>query len=198
MEKNNRGKIIVEAALKVFSSKGYAEARMADIAKEAKMSYGLVYHYFENKEKLFDAIVEDWWRVFYEELERLKASTLPTAEKLTGIIRYILDGYTANPHQLSIFVTEVSRGFAYHSGTKKGKDKFNRLFSLCQDIIREGQDTGFLRRDVQSLYLTYVFLGAIDTFLSLMILGNEKVSGSRKKRITDSITTIFLHGAVQP
>jgi len=37
---------------KVFSTKGYASTRMADIAREADMSYGLVYHYFENKEKL--------------------------------------------------------------------------------------------------------------------------------------------------
>jgi TetR/AcrR family fatty acid metabolism transcriptional regulator len=68
MDRTDREKIIIDAALKVFSTKGYASTRMADIAKEADMSYGLVYHYFENKEKLFDAIVEDWWSVFYDAL----------------------------------------------------------------------------------------------------------------------------------
>jgi len=50
MDKTDRKSIIIDGALQVFSNKGYASTRMADIAKEAEMSYGLVYHYFENKE----------------------------------------------------------------------------------------------------------------------------------------------------
>ena len=156
MDKTDREKIIIEAALKVFSTKGYASTRMADIAREADMSYGLVYHYFENKEKLFDAIVEDWWTGFYDELEMLKKSAMTTEEKLVEIIRYILKVYENKPNQISIFVTEVSRGFVYHADSK-GKDKFNRLFSLCKDIMLEGQQKGVLRSDIQANYLTYLF-----------------------------------------
>jgi TetR/AcrR family transcriptional regulator, fatty acid metabolism regulator protein len=194
MDKTDRGKIIVEAALKVFSRKGYADTRMADIAREADMSYGLVYHYFENKEKLFDAIVEDWWTGFYNELEKLQKKPVPTEEKLVGIIRYILSVYASKPNQISIFVTEVSRGFVYHAHTK-GRDKFNRLFTLCKEIVQEGQTKGDLRSDIQAHYLTYVFLGSIDTFLSVMILGNETLTPSREKRIIEGITQVFLHGA---
>jgi len=195
MDKLNREKVIFDAALKVFSTKGYASTRMADIAREADMSYGLVYHYFENKEKLFDAIVEDWWTGFYDELEMLKKSDLSTEEKLVEIIRYILKVYENKPNQISIFVTEVSRGFVYHADSK-GKDKFNKLFSLCQDIMSEGQQNGFLRKDIQANYLTYLFLGSIDTFLSVLILGNEKITAARQKRFTDGITNVFMHGAV--
>lgn len=195
MDKMNREKVIVDAALKVFSTKGYASTRMADIAREADMSYGLVYHYFENKEKLFDAIVEDWWTGFYDELEMLKKSDMSTEEKLVEIIRYILKVYENKPNQISIFVTEVSRGFVYHADSK-GKDKFNKLFSLCQDIMSEGQQNGFLRKDIQANYLTYLFLGSIDTFLSVLILGNEKITAARQKRFTDGITNVFMHGAV--
>jgi TetR/AcrR family fatty acid metabolism transcriptional regulator len=195
MDKLNREKVIIDAALKVFSTKGYASTRMADIAREADMSYGLVYHYFENKEKLFDAIVEDWWTGFYNELEMLKKSDMSTEEKLVEIIRYILKVYENKPNQISIFVTEVSRGFIYHADSK-GKDKFNKLFSLCQDIMSEGQQNGFLRKDIQANYLTYLFLGSIDTFLSVLILGNEKITAARQKRFTDGITNVFMHGAV--
>jgi len=195
MDKMNREKVIIDAALKVFSTKGYASTRMADIAREADMSYGLVYHYFENKEKLFDAIVEDWWTGFYNELEMLKKSDMSTEEKLVEIIRYILKVYENKPNQISIFVTEVSRGFIYHADSK-GKDKFNKLFSLCQDIMSEGQQNGFLRNDIQANYLTYLFLGSIDTFLSVLILGNEKITAARQKRFTDGITNVFMHGAV--
>lgn len=196
MDKTDRGKIIVDAALKVFSRKGYADTRMADIAREADMSYGLVYHYFENKEKLFDAIVEEWWTGFYNELEELQQRPVPTEEKLVGIIRYILSVYGSKPNQISIFVTEVSRGFVYHAHTK-GRDKFNRLFTLCREIILEGQAKGVLRSDIQAHYLAYVFLGSIDTFLSVMILGNETLTPGREKRIIEGITQIFLHGAAK-
>ncbi|MEK7374309.1 MAG: TetR/AcrR family transcriptional regulator, partial [Thermodesulfobacteriota bacterium] len=182
MDKTDRGKIIIKAALNVFSRKGFADTRMADIAREANMSYGLVYHYFENKEKLFDTIVEDWWTGFYNELEELKKKPLSTEEKLVAIIRYILNVYNSKPDQISIFVTEVSRGFVYHAHSR-GKDKFNRLFTLCQEIILEGQTKGFLRTDIQAHYLAYVFLGAIDTFLSVLILGNETLTPGREKRI---------------
>ena len=196
MDKTDRGKIIVDAALKVFSRKGYADTRMADIAREADMSYGLVYHYFENKEKLFDAIVEEWWTGFYNELEELRKRPVPTEEKLVGIIRYILSVYGSKPNQISIFVTEVSRGFVYHAHTK-GRDKFNRLFTLCREIILEGQAKGVLRSDIQAHYLAYVFLGSIDTFLSVMILGKETLTPGREKRIIEGITQIFLHGAAK-
>ena len=196
MDKTDRGKIIVDAALKVFSRKGYADTRMADIAREADMSYGLIYHYFENKEKLFDAIVEEWWTGFYNELEELQKRPVPTEEKLVGIIRYILSVYGSKPNQISIFVTEVSRGFVYHAHTK-GRDKFNRLFTLCREIIMEGQAKGVLRSDIQAHYLAYVFLGSIDTFLSVMILGNETLTPGREKRIIEGITQIFLHGAAK-
>ena len=196
MDKSDRGRNIIEAALKVFSTKGYADTRMADIARQAGMSYGLIYHYYENKEKLFDAIVEDWWAGFYHELESLKNAAVSTEEKVTGIIYYLLGVYESKPDQISIFVTEVSRGFVYHAHAK-GKSKFNRLFDLCREILEEGQKNGSLRADIQARYLAYVFLGSIDTFLSVMILGGEKLTPSRKKRISEGITKVFLHGAAR-
>jgi TetR/AcrR family fatty acid metabolism transcriptional regulator len=197
MIKTEREKNIIEAALKVFSRRGFADTRMADIAAEAGMSYGLVYHYYQNKEKLFEAIVEDWWAGFYRELESLKAGDATTEEKLRGIIHYLLSVYEKKPDQISIFVTEISRGFVYHADSR-GKGKFGRLFDLCRGIMEEGQKNGFLRNDIAAHYLTYVFLGSIDTFLSVMILGGEKMNASREERISDGIAKVFFQGAVKP
>ncbi len=197
MIKTEREKNIIEAALKVFSRNGYADTRMADIAAEAGMSYGLVYHYYQNKEKLFEAIVEDWWAGFYRELESLKVGDATTEEKLRGIIHYLLSVYEKKPDQISIFVIEISRGFVDHADSR-GKGKFGRLFDLCREIMEEGQKNGFLRNDIAARYLTYVFLGSIDTFLSVMILGGEKMNASREERISDGIAKVFFQGAVKP
>jgi hypothetical protein len=91
-------------------------------------------------------------------------------------------------------VTEISRGFVYHADSR-GTGKFTRLFDLCRELMEEGQRKCFLRNDISAHYLTYVFLGAIDTFLSVMILGGEKMTQSREERISDGIAKVFFTGA---
>lgn len=194
MDRDEREKAILEAALSVFGRKGYADTRMADIAKEAGMSYGLVYHYFANKEALFDALAEEWWRGFYEQFQTLRSAPLPTEEKLSRVISYVLKVYGERPDFISLFVTEISRGFAYH-GHSRGRDQFNELFNYCNELMAEGQEKGLLRKDTEARYLTYIFLGAIDTILAVMILGKERLSKKREERIISAITKVFLEGA---
>lgn len=194
MDKKIRGKKIIDAALKVFSRDGYSDTRMADIAKECNISYGLIYHYFGNKEKLFESIVEDWWKEFYQIFESLKKSSIKTPDKLTEIVKRVLEIYKTNPALISIFVMEISRGFIYHNYAGR-KEKFLKLFSLCEEIIHEGQTEGSIRKDIKANFLTYIFLGAIDTVISIMILGNERLTESREKRAIDGIISVFMYGA---
>ena len=65
--------VIFEAACRVIRDKGYHPARMADIAAEAGISYGLVYHYFKSKSDLFDALIEEWWGPLEAMARRLEA-----------------------------------------------------------------------------------------------------------------------------
>ncbi len=194
MDRDERGKNIIEAALTVFGRRGYTDTRMAEIAREAGMSYGLLYHYFSNKETLFEALVEEWWRGFHGMLETLKLSSVPTEDKLNCIIDHVLSLYNRQPQLISIYVKEISRGFAYHSNSK-AQEKFNRIFDLCSDLMDEGQKMGVLRNDIQSKYLSYIFLGAIDAFLSVMVIGEEKITKSREKKIIEAIMQVFLEGS---
>ncbi len=191
--KNNKQEIIVDAALEVFRDKGYANTRMADIARRAGVSYGLVYHYFASKEVLFDVIVEGWWGRLYQMLKDEKMSDTGCREKLEHIIRFFLDMYAEKPNLVSIFITEVSRSSVYH--TAKGLAKFRSFFSLTEEIMVEGQKKGFLRSDIAPHYLTYIFLGAVEAFISVMVLGKEEITRERKERTINSIIQVFLFGA---
>lgn len=51
-------RLLLDAAARVFVARGFAAARMADIASEAGVGHGLAYHYFQNKEAVFIAVVE--------------------------------------------------------------------------------------------------------------------------------------------
>jgi len=193
MAKNDKQEMIIDAALEVFREKGYANARMADIARRAGVSYGLVYHYFGSKEVLFDLIVETWWNDLYTMMEREKASNGRFREKLVNIIQFFLDTYVKRPNLISIFVSEVCRSSVYH--TEEGLAKFLKFFSLCEDIMVDGQEQGLLRKDISPHHLTYIFYGAIETFISVMVLGREPLTKKRQERAASAILQVFMDGA---
>lgn len=193
MKKNAKQVIIIDAALKVFREKGYANARMADIARRAGVSYGLVYHYFGSKEVLFEMIVESWWSALYAMMEKEIASGDDIRDKLVNIIEFFLNTYGQKPNLMSIFVSEVCRSSVYH--TEEGLSRFLKFFNLCEQIMAQGQKSGFLIKDVPPHHLTYIFYGAIETFISVMVLGKEPLTKKRHERATKSILQVFIDGA---
>ncbi len=193
MRKNAKQGIIIDAALNVFREKGYANARMADIARRAGVSYGLVYHYFGSKEVLFEMIVESWWSALYAMMDNEIASGDEIRDKLVNIIEFFLNTYGQRPNLMSIFVSEVCRSSVYH--TEEGLSKFLKFFSLCEQIMVQGQEIGYLLKDVPPHHLTYIFYGAIETFISVMVLGKEPLTKKRHERATSSILHVFIDGA---
>jgi TetR/AcrR family transcriptional regulator, fatty acid metabolism regulator protein len=193
LKKEKQG-VIFDSALKIIKEKGFHRARIADIAEEAGISYGLVYHYFKNKEDLFNEILNQWWARLYHLLETIKKNNDDFHGKLKGVILYFLDTYQRKPDLIHIFITQISR--SSDNLTKPRLDHFKTFFRLTEDLLVQGQKTKILRADVESRYLTYIFLGALDTFLSVMVLGEESLKSDRQKeKIADSILEVFLNGA---
>ena len=193
MRKNAKQGMIIDAALEVFRQRGYANARMADIARRAGVSYGLVYHYFGSKEVLFEMIVESWWSALYAMMGHEIASGDDIRDKLVNIIEFFLNTYGQKPNLMSIFVSEVCRSSVYH--TEEGLSKFLKFFSLCEQVMVQGQERGFLIKDVPPHHLTYIFYGAIETFISVMVLGKEPLTKKRHERATNAILQVFIDGA---
>lgn len=185
---------ILDAALRVIKKKGFHRARMADIAQEARISYGLVYHYYGTKEELFETILKRWWDGLFGLMAETRATGENVEEKLKQIIRFFLDTYQSHPNLVNIFITEISRSTA--NLTRERLDRFKGFITLTEGIIADGQAGGVLRDDYKARYLTYIFLGALETFVSAMVLANQKIKGDRQKeRIAESILEVFLNGA---
>ena len=192
--KKNKESLIFRAALKTIKEKGFHGARISDIAKEAGISYGLVYHYFRHKDDLLDAIINQWWDGLFRLMADISEGRYEVGEKLRRIILYSLDTYQENPELVNIFITEISR-----STTNLTSDRLNlfkKSMTLTEEVIAEGQRTGILRKDIKARYLTYIFLGSLEAFVSTMVLSDQKIKGdSQKERIADSILEVFLNGA---
>jgi TetR/AcrR family transcriptional regulator, fatty acid metabolism regulator protein len=185
---------IFSAALKSIKEKGFHRARMSDIAARAGISYGLVYHYFASKEDLFDALLNRWWEGLFGLLSRVRENRQPIKEKLGRIIYYFLDTYQREPELVNIFITEISRSTT--NLTPERLEHFKAFMSITEKVMQEGQDQGALRADFKARYLTYIFLGALETFVSTMVLANQHIKGNaQKQRIAESILEVFLNGA---
>jgi TetR/AcrR family transcriptional regulator, fatty acid metabolism regulator protein len=187
---------IFTAALKAIKEKGFHKTRMSDIAERAGISYGLVYHYFQSKENLFDALVNHWWEGLFTLMTRLREQPDPLRKKLGHIIHYFLDTYQKEPELVTVFITEISRSTS--NLTPARLENFKTFMSNTEQIILEGQENGVLRADFKARYLTYIFLGALETFVSTMVLADQQIKGNaQKQRIAESILEVFLNGAKQ-
>ena len=167
---------------------------MSDIAKQAGISYGLVYHYFKSKEDLFDAIIEQWWDSLFQLMGDIKRGGYNVHKKLRCIIDHFLDTYQDNPELVNIFITEISRSTT--NLTKDRLSRFKKFMSLTEEVISEGQAGQSLRTDFKARYLTYIFLGALEAFISTMVLEDQGFKGNtQKKEIAESILEVFMNGA---
>lgn len=192
--KKERQDVIFNAACRVIREKGYHQARIADIAQEAGISYGLVYHYYKGKAHLFDAILDEWWSGLYSMLDSSISDDSSIEEKLGAVISYFLDQYDARPNLVHIFITQISR--SSENLTPMRLSDFKRFMQKTETIIAKAQAEGVLRTDCKARYLTYVFLGAMETFLSAMVLENQPLKGkSQKLRIQEALLKLFLDGA---
>ncbi|MGM0426451.1 MAG: TetR/AcrR family transcriptional regulator C-terminal domain-containing protein [Thermodesulfobacteriota bacterium] len=91
-------------------------------------------------------------------------------------------------------ITEISRSTANLTASRL--NYFKDFMERVEGLIQEGQRRGAFRKDLNARYLTYIFLGAIETFLSAMVLEDQKIKGGAQKNgIADTIIDVFLNGA---
>ena len=186
--------VIFEAACRVFREKGFHLARMADIAAQAGISYGLVYHYFGSKADLFDAVMQEWWTGLENLIGGLLESDIAAEDKLRAFAAYFFEQYEQREDLVHIYITELARSSGNLSPQRLST--FKRFLGLLEEVIAQGQAAGALRADLKPRYLTYILWGSVEAFLSTMVLENQPLQGERlKKRLTDAILTVFLEGA---
>jgi TetR/AcrR family fatty acid metabolism transcriptional regulator len=192
--KKDKETVIFESACKVIRNRGFHQARITDIAKDAGISYGLVYHYFKSKGELFDAILKEWWVGLFKMMEESDSGDASVEEKLGAIVHYFLDQYEQRPDLVHIFITEISRSAI--NLTPDRLEWFRVFMSRTETIIAAAQSKNMLRSDVRARYLTFIFLGALESFISAMVLENQPLRGrSQKQRIAAGLLEVFFNGA---
>ena len=165
----DKRRAILRAAVKVFAERGYHGCRIADVAREAGVAYGLVYHYFDNKEALLTSVFEESWNLFNEVVTTVSESDDPLAEKLRQIVSVALDAYRAHPHATQVMVLEIARSPFFLEEHRLRI--FQETFEKTAEMIRRAQRDGEARADVDPMHGAYVVFGTIEMLLTGFVLG---------------------------
>lgn len=186
----SRRRRIREAAVTVFASKGYHDARVSDIAREAGVAHGLVYHYFDGKEQLLQDVFRRTWLHIEQGLRSVERSGGTAAEQLADVVRLLLGSYRMSPDLVRVVVLEVTR-----SGHLRAQvDEIAEAFAIIERIIAAGQASGELRDDIPAKLVSFVFWGAIDEVLTGWVFGTLSGSDEDVAQAEHAVVELVLRG----
>ena len=141
---------ILHAALKVFAERGYHGCRIADVASEAGVAYGLVYHYFRNKDELLESVFDEQWRIFIGAIRAIAEGPGSAAEQIASVIRFALDVFRTAPAAVRVLILEVPRTpDVLRAGSTR--QTFETAMRLIAEMVQRGQREGELRSDLEPL-----------------------------------------------
>jgi len=160
----DKRRAILDAAIRVFARQGYHSTRVADIADEAGVAYGLVYHYFRSKEAVMTELFTERWSLLLAASDALYEQDIPAREKLAGIARFIIDSYRHDPELMKVIIVEVTR--AANSFGRTHLAEIRRAYDSIAKIVADGQEAGLFRRDVDANFASMAFYGAVEQLLS--------------------------------
>jgi AcrR family transcriptional regulator len=165
----DKRRAILNAAIRVFAREGFHRARVSDIAGEAGVAYGLVYHYFDSKEEILNELFSERWRLLLDASEEAKATGASPREKLATVSSFIIESYRHDPELMKVIIVEVTR--AANSFGRTHLDEIQRAYDLVAEIVADAQRAGEFRDDVDPSFAAMLFYGAIEQLLSGWIFG---------------------------
>ena len=165
----DRRRQILDAAVRVFARKGFHQCRVSDIADEAGVAYGLVYHYFHSKEQVLDTLFLERWDILLEAIEAVDNRRGAPRDKLEAVAGFIIDSYRADPELMKVIIVEVTR--AANSFGARHLDKIREAYDGIAGIVRDAQRVGAFRDDVDADFAAMTFYGAIEQVLTGWIFG---------------------------
>lgn len=134
--------LLLKEARKAFAEKGLAGARIDDIARAAGVTKQLVYHYFNSKEQLFAAVLDESAQDVLADLLALELDHLAPAQALRVLLEHSFDRYRTDP-SLSSLAQESLRFHEHNAGHRKRFPELAPiLVNLMDRILRRGTASG--------------------------------------------------------
>ena len=195
MKSIDKHRKIIRAAIKVFAKKGFFNARISDIAKEAKVADGTIYLYFKNK---FDILIS----VFDQEVGKLTSQIIPLLKdvhdpklKLKIFISKHLEEMKKNRHLAEVIHIELRQTNKLIREYRK--NEFNKYLAIAGEIIREGQEQNVFRKDIDTELIQQILFGSLDEVSRVWGPSNPTDKEFSIELVTEQISNLFQHGALE-
>jgi TetR/AcrR family transcriptional regulator, fatty acid metabolism regulator protein len=159
--------LILHAAVRVFARKGYHTCRVGDIAEEAGVAHGLLYHYFRSKEDVLDCVFRETWVDIVGAAHRVEETEEPARERLAGIAKILLRAWKRDPELVTVVIREGLRS----PDLQRRVVEIRQAFDAIERIVARGQADGEFRDDVEPRLASVVFYGAVEEILTGWVLG---------------------------
>ncbi len=188
----DKRRIILDAAVRVFARQGFHACRVSDIADEAGVAYGLVYHYFGSKDEVLDTLFLERWGILLEAIAEIDGRSVPARDKLDAIASFIVDSYRHDPELMKVIIVEVTR--AANSFGAAHLDTIAEAYRQIQSIVEQAQAKGEFRRTITAQFAAMAFYGAIEQVLTGWIFGLLDEDEGAYDRAKDHVVEIVCRG----
>ena len=188
----DKRRLILDAAVRVFARQGFHTCRVSDIADEAGVAYGLVYHYFSSKEEILDTLFLERWDLMLGAIAEADRRQSSPREKLGAIAGFIIDSYRHDPDLMKVIIVEVTRAANTFGRTHLGK--IREAYDQIAAIVARAQTDGFFRREIDPPLAALAFYGLIEQVLTSWIFDSAPVDDAELERAKTQIVDTICWG----
>jgi TetR/AcrR family fatty acid metabolism transcriptional regulator len=183
---------ILDAALKVFATRGFYNARVSEVAAEAGVADGTIYLYFENKDDLLISLFEErMQRLIVRANEEIARTDGTPLDKIRRLIQLHLNLVGEDPDLAEFITVELRQSGKFVK--EYDNPKFTEYLRIFRDLVVAGQHDGVIRRTVDARLVVRAIFGALDELLLTLSLTSRNRSVDLNAT-ADGLADIFFDG----
>ena len=152
----DKRRMILDAAVRVFARQGFHHCRVSDVADEAGVAYGLVYHYFDSKEEILNTLFLERWGIMLDAIGEIDARELPSRDKLRSVAGFIIDSYRHDPDLMKVIIVEVTR--AANSFGAVHLEEIRKAYDGIAAIVEAAREEGSFKSGIPVRVRRHVLL----------------------------------------
>ncbi|OGP72767.1 MAG: hypothetical protein A2V86_09495 [Deltaproteobacteria bacterium RBG_16_49_23] len=195
---SEKKKRILSSAIKVFGEKGFQNATIAGIAKDAGIGDATIYEYFKNKEDLLLAVPVEITKELIPNINDHMMGIKGAFNKLRKFIWWWLNFVEKNPGYGSIVLLEIKTNRTYVS--TEAYQAARNFYQIVLDIIKEGQEEGTIKKEIDVYLARSLCVGAIEHIIIRWLLKDRRYSliqyaDPLTDLLIDSFKTLELEGS---
>jgi TetR/AcrR family transcriptional regulator, fatty acid metabolism regulator protein len=188
----DKRRVILDAAVRVFARQGFHTCRVSDIADQAGVAYGLVYHYFQSKDQILDTLFLERWNLMLAAIEAADASQRSPRDKLYAIASFIFDSYGHDPELMKVIIVEVTR--AANTFGRTHLAEIREAYALIAAIVQQAQEERIFRADVTPEFAAQAFYGSVEQVLTGWIFDEVSLDQDELDRAKTLIVETICRG----